>query len=94
MNLEKVNGSHCKHSVQIFTLSTCGWCRKTKQLLNELDVAYEYVDVDLLSDEELDAVREEQRKHNPRGSFPTMVIDGGKQVIVGYKEEQIREALE
>jgi glutaredoxin len=93
MSFEKVNGNHRKHHVQMFTLSTCGWCRKTKLLLKELDVAYEYVDVDLLSDEEVDVVRVEQRKHNPRGSFPTMVIDGGKHVIIGYKEEQIREAL-
>ena len=93
MKFEKVSGNHRTHSVQIYTLSTCGWCKKTKQLLKKLDVAYEYIDVDLLSDEEIDAARQEHRKHNPRGSFPTMVIDDGKHVIIGYKEDEIREAL-
>jgi glutaredoxin len=93
MKCEKVPGKNKKHSVIIFTLSTCGWCKKTKELLKALDIEYEYIDVDKLSGEELKRVRDEQNKYNPHGSFPTMVIDGGKQVIIGYKDDQIREVL-
>jgi glutaredoxin len=77
----------------IFTLSTCGWCKKTKQLLKDLDVEYEYVDIDTISGEEREKVREELRKHNPRMSAPTVVIDDGKNVIIGFDEEEVREAL-
>ena len=36
-------------SVMLYALSTCGWCKKTKRLLGELGVAYDYIDVDLLA---------------------------------------------
>ncbi len=54
---------------------------------------YEYVDIDLVKGEEREKVREELRKHNPRMSAPTIVIDDGKNVIVGFDEEEVREAL-
>jgi glutaredoxin len=91
--MEKVAGSKKDHKVMIFTLSTCGWCKKTKQLLKDLDVEYEYVDIDTISGEEREKVREELRKHNPRMSAPTVVIDDGKNVIIGFDEEEVREAL-
>jgi len=91
--MEKVPGSKKDHKVMIFTLSTCGWCKKTKKLLKDMDVEYEYTDIDQVSGEEREKVREELRKHNPRMSAPTIVIDDGKNVIVGFDEEEIREAL-
>ena len=91
--MEKVPGNKKDHKVMIFTLTTCGWCKKTKQLLKDLDVEYEYVDIDTLKGEEREKVRGELRKHNPRMSAPTVVIDDGKQVIVGYDEAKVREAF-
>ena len=91
--MEKVPGNKKDHKVMIFTLTTCGWCKKTKQLLKDLDVEYEYMDIDTLKGEEREKVRAELRKHNPRMSAPTIVIDDGKNVIVGYDEEKVREAL-
>ena len=93
MNLEKVAGTNTKHDVLIYTLSTCGWCRKTKQLLKELDIAYAYIDVDLLTGDEVEKARKELKQYNPRGSYPTMVIDNGKYVIVGFKDDEIRGVL-
>jgi glutaredoxin-like protein NrdH len=91
--MTKVEGKNREHKVEIFTLTTCGWCKKTKKLLNELEVDYEYFDIDNLNGEEGNRVREEMRKHNPRMSAPTIVIDDGKHVIVGFKEEEIRRHL-
>jgi glutaredoxin-like protein NrdH len=79
--------------VLLYALSTCVWCRKTKALLGDLGVAYDFVDVDLLEPGEKDLILDEVRKHNPQGSFPTIVIDGGKRCIKGFKEEEIREAV-
>ena len=36
-----------KHKVKLYALSTCGWCRKTKELLVEEGVDHEFVDIDL-----------------------------------------------
>lgn len=88
-----VDGTHAKHSVLLYTLSTCGWCRKTKALLQELGVAYDYVDVDLQEGDNKDLVREEVLKWNPASSFPTVVIDG-KDSFVGFQEDRIRQLAE
>lgn len=77
--------------VRLYALSTCIWCRKTRQLLDELGIRYEYIYVDLLAGAEKDQVKEEVRQFNPRVSFPTVVI-GGK-VIVGYDPDSIRQTI-
>jgi glutaredoxin-like protein NrdH len=78
-------------NVKVFSLSTCGHCKSTKQFLNECTVKYEFVDVDLLDSDERKAILEDVKKFNPRCSFPTIII--GEKVIIGYKEDQIKEAL-
>jgi len=79
--------------VFLYALSTCGWCRKTKELLNELGVAYDYTDVDRLDPDEAARVREDLMKWNPRASFPTIVVDE-KDCIIGFKEAELRKAVE
>jgi len=75
----------------MYTLSTCGHCKATKRMLDECKVEYEFEDVDILQGEERAAILEEIRKWNPDCSFPTIII--GDRVIVGYKEQELREAL-
>ena len=77
--------------VEMYTLSTCSHCKATKKFLDDCKVQYEFTDVDLLGGDERRAILEDVRKLNPRCSFPTIII-GGK-VIVGFQEDQIREAL-
>ena len=93
MNIEinHIDGKH-KKNVMLYALSTCIWCRKTKMLLNELGVAYDYVDVDLLDTEEQDNVANIIRKFNPSGGFPTIIIDDSD-CIQGFNEEKIKEVL-
>ncbi|MDD4567456.1 glutaredoxin-like protein, YruB-family [Methanoculleus chikugoensis] len=78
--------------VMLYALSTCGWCARTKELLTDLGVGFSYVYVDLLAGEERDRVVREVERWNPRLSFPTVVIDDAT-VIVGFREEEIREAV-
>jgi glutaredoxin-like protein NrdH len=77
--------------VKIYTLSTCVHCKAAKQLLNECTVKYEFIDVDLLTGEAQKAVLEDMKKHNPECSFPTIII--GDKVIVGFRENEIRQEL-
>jgi glutaredoxin len=77
--------------VKLYSLSTCSHCKSTKKLLNDCTVLYEFVDVDLLEGEERKAILDDVRKFNPKCSFPTIII--GDKVIVGFKEEEIKEAL-
>ncbi len=91
--MEKVPGINSEHNVRIYTLSTCGWCRKMKDLLKALGVEYDYIDLDLLSGDERERAREELRQYNPRISTPTLIIDDGKEVIIGFKEDEVRRCL-
>jgi len=78
--------------VMLYALSTCPWCHKTKNLLGELGVGYDFIDVDLLDLEEDARTTQEIMKFTSDISFPILIIDDEK-VIQGFDEEQIREAL-
>ena len=91
MVIEHVNGKN-KGTVMLYALSTCGWCRMTRELLTNLGVEFSYVYVDLLSGDELSKVTGELQKFNTKNSFPTLVINN-KKVIIGYRDDEIMEAL-
>jgi len=75
----------------LYALSTCIWCKRTKELLNHAGIEYKVYDVDILTGDERAAALAEMRKHNPEGSFPTLVC--GDKVILGFNEDRIREVL-
>ncbi|MGB9721787.1 MAG: glutaredoxin family protein [bacterium] len=91
-NYTKHNPGKKKGGILLYALSTCIWCRKTKNLLNELGVEYSYIDVDLLEGEEKERIKKEIEKWNPSLSFPTLVIDDSK-CIIGFKEKEIKDLL-
>ena len=78
-------------NVKLYALSTCLHCRNTKRFLEQCGVEYECVDVDVLQGEEREKVLAEVRKWNPSCTFPTILI--GDKVIVGFRKEEIEEAL-
>jgi glutaredoxin len=81
-----------KGKIMLYALSTCVHCKKTKEFLNELGVAYDYLFVDHLSRAEMDEIIKQIEKFNPRCSFPTLVINDSI-TIVGSRMDEIREAL-
>ncbi|MBN1885419.1 MAG: glutaredoxin family protein [Candidatus Krumholzibacteriota bacterium] len=76
----------------MYTISTCSHCRAAKRFMEECGVPYEFVDVDLLEQDEKKKAVDEIKELNPRRSYPTIVI-GGDVVIVGFREDEIRKAL-
>jgi glutaredoxin-like protein NrdH len=78
--------------VVLYALSTCGWCKKTKQLLDELGVEYRYKYVDMAFGKEREELLDEVRQWNPQSSFPTVVVNGEKSII-GYKPDRVKEEL-
>ncbi len=90
MNFEHVAGKD-KGKISLFALSTCIWCKKTRELLLSMGVAFDYIYVDLLKGEERAEAVAAVKKYNPSLSFPTLVI--GEKSIVGLKEKEIKEAL-
>jgi glutaredoxin-like protein NrdH len=91
MVVEHVKGKK-KGNIMLYALSTCGWCARTKELLRILGVDFDYIYVDLLEGKAQDEVMNEVERWNPKGSFPTLVIKDTIGII-GFREDEIREAL-
>ena len=91
MKIEHIKGKNVG-KVFLYTLSTCGWCKKTKAFLNELGLEYSYVDIDLVPENEEDEMIGEVKKWNPQCSFPTIVIND-KDCVVGFQPDRIKQFL-
>jgi glutaredoxin-like protein NrdH len=90
--MEHVEGKNNKHKVFIYALSTCIWCRKTKQLLKDMQVDYSFEDVDNLTGDAEKKAIDDIVKRTGKELYPTVIIDD-KIAISGYKEEEVKKAL-
>lgn len=78
-----------KGGILLFTLSTCGWCSKTKTLLNQLGVKYSYVDMDMLDPSDESLAFEELKKFTSRKAYPTVIINDDE-CIIGFDPEKLK----
>ncbi len=85
--------SNGEKKVAFFGLSTCGWCRRTKEWLDEHNVKYELYYVDQTTGDELESLKAEMKKYAERQSFPLVVINDGEKVIQGYQVKEFEEAF-
>lgn len=90
--LEEVAGSIKDHDLVLFAISTCPHCRNARGFLDNNDIAYRFVYLDLLKGDEQSEVLSKAEQYNPRRSFPTLVIDDD-QVLVGFTEQDWRSNL-
>ena len=86
--LKHVKGKDCGEII-VYALSTCQWCNKTKALLKDLKIDYDYIDVDKLSKSEEKELNELFKQMKLDMNFPVIVINDS-QVIVGFQEDKIR----
>ncbi len=70
MEFSKVSGKKNNHKVTVYALSTCVWCKLTKQFLNENDVEYEYIDVDLCNEEDKQKMHANHHKQRRKPNLP------------------------
>lgn len=87
-----IAGVHQEHQVKFYGLSTCIWCRKTRQFLEDEGVAFDFVYIDLVEGDERETVKEEIQRWNPHLSFPTIVIDNA-QCVIGFKTDELKQVL-
>ncbi len=91
MNFTRVPGKNKQHRVTLYGLSTCGWCKRAKELFDSQGVEYDYIFVDQCQGDERTEASAKVRELNPRGSYPTVQIDS--EVVAGYDEERLMELL-
>ena len=72
--------------VIVYSTPECPWCKKTKNLLNELGVGFE--DFDVSSDKEK---AKEMMKKSGQNGVPVVDVEG--EIIVGYNPEKLKEVL-
>jgi len=78
-------------SVMLYALSTCPYCRMTRKYLEENDVEFDVLEVDLLEGDERTAAIAKVKEISGGSSFPVVVIDG--ETIVGFNKKRIKELL-
>ena len=88
----KVQGNKNKHKVVLYALSTCVWCKMTKQFLKENEVEFEYIDVDLCEQEDKQRIREHIQSKGGPLSYPTTIVDD-KIIVTGFRKDLLKEAL-
>lgn len=86
-----VDGKINKGEVILYALSTCIWCKKTRKLLEELGVAYDYEYVDLLPPAEQEKYEARIVEATGRSGYPTVFYRG--QAVTGYRPEEIKALL-
>jgi glutaredoxin-like protein NrdH len=92
MQFSKVSGKKRQHKVVLYALSTCAWCKMTKQFLKDNDIEYEYVDVDLREEDDKQKVRQHIQSKSGPLSYPTIIIDDNM-LITGFRKDKLKEAL-
>ena len=92
MQLSKVSGKNSKHKVLVYALSTCVWCKMTKQFLKDNNVEYEYIDVDLCDERDKVKIRQHIQSKGGNLSYPTIIVDDNI-LITGFRKDKLKEAL-
>ena len=93
MQFSKVSGKKNNHKVTLYALSTCVWCKLTKEYLNENNVEYEYIYVDLADENDKRKIHEIIQDKGGSISYPTTIVDD-KVVITGFRKDKLKEELE
>ncbi len=92
MAFSKVPGKKNNHKVVVYALSTCVWCKMTKQFLKDNDIGFEFIDVDTAAPQEKEEVHQQILNKGGNLSYPTIIVDD-KTLITGFRKDLLKEAL-
>jgi glutaredoxin-like protein NrdH len=90
MQFSKVSGQKRQHKVVLYALSTCAWCKMTKQFLEDNDIEFEYVYVDLCEEGDKQKIRQHIQSKGGPLSYPTIIVDDNV-LITGFRKDKIQE---
>ena len=76
----------------MYAISTCVWCKRAKKFFKDKHIAYEYVDVDRCSREDLRKVHKDILNRGGSLTYPTIIIDD-KVLMTNPKEDELMKVL-
>jgi len=76
----------------MYALTTCQHCKNTRKFLEDQKVDVTIIYLDEYSGDKRAELMEKVRTYNPRGTFPVLIVPGGK-VVVGFRKQLLKEAL-
>lgn len=83
-----VSGPKSDHTLRLYSLSTCAFCRRAMKYLEEHGFEYAYVHLDRIDFEvKREAKKELKEKYEDVPVFPILTVDG-QEAISGFLEEK------
>ena len=80
--------------IQVYALSTCGFCKRGLDFLRKNSLKFKYIYVDKLESQQRMQIKRDLRdSFEERLGFPFVVIDGGDKVLVGFTEHKWKKAF-
>lgn len=93
LDYTKVDGDDQRHDIEIYALSTCGFCKRALTFLKERNMAYRVVHVDQVPLEIKNKAKAElAERFKEHVAFPFAVVDGNT-ALVGFIEADWRKTL-
>lgn len=72
----EVDGIDTGHELRLFSLSTCGYCKKAISFLNESGIRYSHIVIDELPIETKSEIKGIfKQRFGQKMAFPTLIID-------------------
>ena len=75
----------------LYALSTCFHCKRTKKWLNDNNIDYDFVDVDLAEEKEKRTLVEKVKEMTGAAQFPVVTVEDD--YVVGFNEEGLKKLL-
>lgn len=84
VDFQHKEGANKDKQLRLFALSTCGFCKKAMTFLEENELDYEYVFVDLIDSDVKNRIKEDfEKRFEKKMLFPTLVVDE-EEFLVGF----------
>jgi glutaredoxin len=77
--------------VMLYSLTTCPWCRKTKQFFSDRGVPFSFLDVDTAALPDREKATATIRELTGSLQYPTVIVNG--LVAQGYVPDQFADML-
>ncbi len=86
-------GKKPKEDLTVYALSTCGFCKAGLRFLRKQKVAFRFVYIDHLDDDDKAAIKQElKERFGERPMYPFLVI-GTNDYLIGFDEEEWYERI-